>query len=499
MKGKTKNESMEEIKEPHPANVKIDDKGQFVDADGNVMQVKTGLISTLKINQKKEQERRLKQMMKMQKETFGSAAKRESKYFDSSLEEAQRKRERRKLGAFSFVEQGTYIKRGEMIRKKQTLDILNSGESPFDSLTNAMTSSGGAQLSSLGSTSAIARILSKGTKVKPPDPIPDVEWWDATLLPAEKKTFSKHEAGAEGFPKEVKSENYAITEQDILMKRINNLVQHPTVVKNEYIEKINNSSVKVMLTDKEKKKLSRIKRLEKEKDKREKIRLGLAEPPPPKIKMSNYMQILSREAVADPSKTEAEVKKMVEARMMQHLRHNLERKLTPQQKFEKMKRKLNRDLNEECRTALFRIETLIDPSQRFKVDVNAQEYMLTGLCIIPDRAFAKTIPTLVVVEGGPWAIKKYKKLLLRRIKWAVVSGNLPAEEKERVAKEIEGNKVGLVWEGVVKKRIFDKWKLVDVRSENEARRVLADKAVDHYWNMVISHKYGEGKAEIKGI
>ena len=117
---------------------------------------------------------------------------------------------------------------------------------------------------------------------------------------------------------------------------------------------------------------------------------------------------------------------------MQHLRHNLEKKLTPQQKFEKMKRKLNRDLNEECRTALFRIETLVNPTHRFKVDVNAQQYMLTGLCIIPDRELAKSIPTLVVVEGGPWAVKQYKKLLLRRVKWSQPAGGLSEEEKEKI-------------------------------------------------------------------
>ena len=44
----------------------------------------------------------------------------------------------------------------------------------------------------------------------------------------------------------------------------------------------------VYLTDKEKKRLSRNKRLEKEKDKQERVKLGLMAAPLPKIKMSNY-------------------------------------------------------------------------------------------------------------------------------------------------------------------------------------------------------------------
>ncbi len=476
-----RDKAAEERSQPNPSGVRVDDRGRFIDAEGNLVNMQPGLISTLKINQKREKERRVRQLIKLEKDPFSAAARRESKYYDPAVEEAQRRRDRRKLGAFSFVEQGTFIKRGEQLRKKQTLELLDSADM-------MPTVGPSVQSSSMPSTSsAIARILSRGNRVKPPDPIPEVEWWDAVLLPPGKKSFQKSEG------------QYAITEADLLMKRITDLVQHPTVVKNEYIEKLNNSAIKVLLTDKEHKKISRMKRLEKEKDKQEKIRLGLAPPPPPKIKMSNYLQILSKEAVADPSKTEAEVKKMVEERMMGHLRHNLERKLTPQQKYDKMKRKLNRDLNEECRTALFRIETLVCPTHRFKIDVNAQQYMLTGLCIIPDKALSHRIPTLVVVEGGPWAIKKYKKLLLRRMKWASPAGGLTEEERTQLEKQLEGNRSALVWEGVLKKRIFDKWKVVDVRSDNEARRILADKAVDHYWNMVISYKYGDDKTEITNL
>lgn len=36
----------------------------------------------------------------------------------------------------------------------------------------------------------------------------------------------------------------------------------------------------------------------------------------------------------------------------------------------------------------------------------------------------------------------------------------------------------LVWEGINKKKMFEKWRVVDVRSENEAKRLLAEKGCE---------------------
>ena len=51
-------------------------------------------------------------------------------------------------------------------------------------------------------------------------------------------------------------------------------------------------------------------------------------------------------------------------------------------------------------------------------------------------------------------------------------------------KESKDRKCFLVWEGLVKKRSFEKWRIVDVRSETEAKRLLAEKGCEHYWNMI---------------
>jgi len=56
-----------------------------------------------------------------------------------------------------------------------------------------------------------------------------------------------------------------------------------------------------MLTEKEKKKIKRLRKLEKVKDIQEKMALGLIEPAKPKLRLSTFMNAISTMAVADPS------------------------------------------------------------------------------------------------------------------------------------------------------------------------------------------------------
>ena len=85
---------------------------------------------------------------------------------------------------------------------------------------------------------------------------------------------------------------------------------------------------KVYLTDKEKHRLSRKKRIEKEKEKQEKVKLGLMAAPLPKIKMSNYQKIMARDVITDPSGTELIAKAIIGKRLEDHLQANLDRKVT---------------------------------------------------------------------------------------------------------------------------------------------------------------------------
>jgi hypothetical protein len=99
--------------------------------------------------------------------------------------------------------------------------------------------------------------LRKTANLRTLDPIPDVEWWDAQFLPPS----TSDREGPKKFP------TSDITDSDIFMAKITHYIQHPKKLKNEHIEAINKLVVPLHLTDKEKKRLRRMKRLDKEKDK----------------------------------------------------------------------------------------------------------------------------------------------------------------------------------------------------------------------------------------
>ena len=88
-------------------------------------------------------------------------------------------------------------------------------------------------------------------------------------------------------------------------------------------------------------------------------------------------------------------------------------------------KKLQEDTTRQVTVAVFRVEDLSDPKHRFKVDVNAQQFFLTGtvvLCQQPEDAVATSGRqekgfSLVVVEGGPKGIKKFVRLMLKRVDW----------------------------------------------------------------------------------
>ena len=91
-------------------------------------------------------------------------------------------------------------------------------------------------------------------------------------------------------------------------------------------------------------------------------------------------------------------------------------------------RKLRRDSALECRVCVFRIEDLSYMPHKFKVNVNAQQMALNGVCIISNKKYGLNVPSVVVVEGGPKAMKFYKKLMLRRINW---------NQKQNTTKEVK--------------------------------------------------------------
>ena len=86
----------------------------------------------------------------------------------------------------------------------------------------------------------------------------------------------------------------------------------------------------------------------------DKIRLGLINPDDPKVKMSNLMRVLGNEAVQDPTKVEAHVRKQMAERLANHQKANAERKLTPEQRRQKAARKMQEDVSCGVNVAVYR-------------------------------------------------------------------------------------------------------------------------------------------------
>lgn len=113
-----------------------------------------------------------------------------------------------------------------------------------------------------------------------------------------------------------------------------------------------------------------------------------------------------------------------------------------------MKRKHERDLERDRVMLVFKIlHKNLSAQLKFKVDMNAQQFHLNGVFIIADQHTCAGLPHIVIVEGGPTATKRYKKLLLDRIQWnagttedtIMMGGNT-----EQVTSAVE---CSLVWEG----------------------------------------------------
>lgn len=55
-----------------------------------------------------------------------------------------------------------------------------------------------------------------------------------------------------------------------------------------------------------------------------------------------------------------------------------------------------------------------------------------GFCLIADLTMAPDLPNLVIVEGGPRAIKKFKRLMLRRVDWnSKAKSKKPQKDEEK--------------------------------------------------------------------
>lgn len=388
-------------------------------------------------------------------------------YFDGNLQAThESKREALRRRGLVFNPHGKFIERAHEIRAEQER-IATEKRLEEERKRNAHKIEG-------VETDAIAN-----EKLIRPDAPPTVEWWDEGVLEADETGMKTYES------------NLVLADQTY--------IQHPVPIPAPW-EKYQPKETKFYLTKKETKRLRKITRAERHKEKQDRIRLGLDPAPPPKVKLSNLMSVLTNEAIKDPTMIEMKVKKDIAARAQQHEDTNQERKLTPEQRHQKIEQKLQQDKDKHgLYCAVFKIRFLGDKKHKYKVNVVAQQKSLTGITIFNPKF------NLVVVEGGYHAVNYYKNLMMRRIQWTEKAPPRPqdiaaaaaaaeakktedkdAEDKTPAAEEpqevdMSTNKCSMVWMGQIKTNSFNRWSVRSTETEQEAKDILTRYNAAHYW------------------
>uniref|UniRef100_A0A2P2I311 U4/U6 small nuclear ribonucleoprotein Prp3-like n=1 Tax=Hirondellea gigas TaxID=1518452 RepID=A0A2P2I311_9CRUS len=439
--------TMSEVPKPpteRPPPIILDSEGRTLDLTGKEVHI-TYRAPTLKANIRAKKREEFKQQL-AEKPGFDETP--DAEFYDSRLPSRPSARQQRL--SFKFHDQGKFIQLAQRERAKSRLEKLQT------EISSAARRTGISSAARLAQLQGDSHLDTKGI----PHKTPTIEWWDAVLL------------GSASYPAEGEEVR---AKADYITK----LVEHPLEMRcpcdtNKIID------LKVFLTAQERKKLRRMNRREAWKEKQDKIRLGLERPPEPKVRMANLMRVLGTEAVLDPTKMEKHVRDQMAKRLQAHEQANADRKLTPQQRKDKRISKLKEDTSSGVHVSVFRVTDLSNGSHKFKVETNAKQLFMTGTVVL----FRDV--NVVVVEGGPKQQKKYRQLMMHRIKWLEEART----NTEAAAAAVEP-KCQLVWEGTVLERSFGEMQFKACPSERFARDHFKKHGVEHYWDMVYGKKVAE--------
>ena len=385
---------------------------------------------------------------------------RSNPYFDASLGPQTATAKNRHSRQLIFNQKGKYIQQANALRRQVALEQMKK------------------RIAESSRRAGIDEDLDTEKAFLVPAP-PDIEWWDEGLV-----NGSSYDAIED-------QRNVKIDTSDSI---ITIYIQHPILIEPPQ-DKIIPAPKPMYLTAKEQAKLRRQRRMADLKEQQAKIRLGLEPAPPPKVKKSNLMRVLGEEAVKDPTAVEARVNKEIAERYQKHVEANEERKLTKEQKHEKLAAHQDKDASKGIHATVYKIDNLSNGRHRYKIWKNAEQNALTGVCILHPKL------NLVIVEGGEHSIRFYKKLMLNRIDWSenspsiVREGNqealaqwLRSEDDQGELKDLTLNKCVLVWEGEVKVKGFKKWGTRVCETDAAAKDALTRAKYENFWTLAKSLK-----------
>ena len=461
---------------PAVQTVRLDAQGRLLDEQGKVIQSTARQQSSLMVNSNQRASASVDLLMETPPDISTN------KYYDPRMKLPGEGREKRKGRAFNFVAEGSWSRKGDDLREQANIDhLLAEAKGKSKSSSKSLVSKddhslpmlwggqgeGGASSSGDGKTAVAVSATTLKQKLAA---VPAVEWWDIPLLRGASYTAAPGNT----------------LEANMMLEIVTHYVEHPIPVEPP-AEPAPPAPQPLPLTKRERKKLRTQRRLAAEKERQDQIRCGLMPPPPPKVKISNLMQAMKDDAVADPSAMEAKVRAEMAQRIQNHEMRNQARKVDPEQRKDKKRRKMTNDPSGGgVPVTLYRVDEIPSKQKLYKIDINAQQNHLTGVALLVEDF------CVVIVEGGPKAQKRYGKLLMQRIDWGDVAEEEEEEEEEEVAPQEEdceerrrdvAERCKVVWEGQVIKANFKAFRVEPARTAGVARKLLKDRGCEHYWDM----------------
>jgi U4/U6 small nuclear ribonucleoprotein PRP3 len=417
-------------------------------ADVDLSAIPVAPVSTLKINQQVARTKKLKRTLKVLEDDLLQTDPSLNANFDPDIRVDVRTRRAPKR-SFEFVQQGRISDAAEKARR-------DAERLAADALFREAMAARAAQAGSLPTLAPLAVDVlddSRGGTY-----VPDIEWWDAPFVEKEASAASSSSPGP-----------HAIMLRE---ERVTHYIHQPVPILPSKATK-GPVVAPLMLTEKERKRLRRQRRLEKETERREMIAVGLLPPPPPKVKLSNLMRVLAGEVTADPTKVEADVRAQVAERLRKHQADNEARRRTKDELQAKAAEKVEKDREAGLHVNVYRVLDVGNASHRFKVDMNARQLGLTGAFIVHADC------NLVIVEGGSKGLRKYKTLLLRRVDWN-------ANRAVEAGSDAVVNWCAVVFEGPIAQSSFDGFRTVTILTESSVRSFLRSRGAEGFLDVALA-------------
>ena len=136
---------------------------------------------------------------------------------------------------------------------------------------------------------------------------------------------------------------------------------------------------------------------------------------------------------------------------------------------------------------VYRVKDLSDPAVKFKLEANCNQLHMTGVVVL-----CKNL-NVIAVEGGPKQQRKFKRLMLNRIKWANLEKKksyqiVDQQQSDQAGEEAvkEKNSCALIWEGMVKNKNFGTIMFKMCPTASFARDYFKKLGVEHYWDIAQS-------------